>query len=277
MKTDVFHLQIIPVEDILPQEVFDGSRVRPLSAEIKKEGRLVNPIIVAPFEKRKYLQLDGMNRFSAFKILGLNSILVQIIDYNDQESVELSSWTHFFSSDKDKFIDFVTKNHQIAVKQGKADLVGHRYIKEEGSGRLCTLCSKDGTVYTFSSDGNLADKIDRLNGIVSFYENTIVRDVLPVHPNEGDINLLFEEHPEKNLMLVFPTFTRHQIIDVVRSGKLFPAGVTRHIIRRRCLNVNVPLSLFDNHKTVEDQNTELEKMLSEKSFRLYEEPTVYFE
>lgn len=277
MKTYIFHLQIIPIKDILPHEKYDDLRARPLAEKIKKEGCLVNPILVASLNGGKYLQLDGMNRFSAFKILGLSSILSQIIDYNDQETVELSSWVHLFTGSKKDYLDFIERNSSFIIKPGKFEHVGHRYIKEDGLGRLCTVCCNDGTVYLFSTNGNLSDKIDRLNTLVSFYEKRIVRDVLPMHPNRQDIDLLFSEHPEADIIMIFPTFTRHQIIDIVKKGKLFPAGITRHIIKNRCLNVQAPLNVFDSSKSIEQQNKMLKEMLGERKFRIYEEPTIYFE
>lgn len=277
MKTDIFHLQIVPLTEILVHEEFDQSRAYPLVERLKNDRFLANPIIVAGVEGNKYLQLDGMNRYSAFKMLGINSILTQIIDYNDQEEVELSSWSHLFSSDKDKIISLISGMKDIKIKKGRMEDVGHRYVKEEGMARLCTIVNKDSTIYHLASSGDLVSKIDQLNRIVSLYDKKIERDVLPPHPNSGDIHVLFEEHPAASMMVVFPTFTRHQIIEVVRSGKLFPPGITRHIIKRRCLAINAPLALFDRGISINDQNQALEEMLSKRKFRLYEEPTIYFE
>lgn len=276
MKTDVFHLQIVPINDILAHEKFDDSRAIPLVARLKKDGFLANPIIVAEIEGNKYLQLDGMNRFSAFKMLGLHSILTQIIDYNDQEEVELSSWVHLFSFVKEDLLKRISQIKDLVVKPGRMEHVGHRYIKVEGLGRLCTVVAQDGSVYLVSSRGTLGDKIDQLNSLVSLYDQKIKRDVLPQHPREGDVKMLFAEYPAGGIMVVFPTFTRHQIVEIVRQNKLFPPGITRHIIKRRCLALNIPLGFFDG-KTVEEQNKLFEEMLAKRRFRLYEEPTVYFE
>ncbi|MCL4339335.1 ParB N-terminal domain-containing protein [Patescibacteria group bacterium] len=277
MKTDIFHIQIVPLEDIMPHEEFDESRAWPLVRRLKEEKFLANPIIVASLSGEKYLQLDGMNRYSAFKLLKLPSIACQIIDYNDQESVELSSWVHLFRGQKDDFLKYIDNDKDFSVRQGKAENVGHRYIKEEGIGRLCTLCTRDGEVYLISTNGKLWEKVEKLNRLVDYYKNKITRDVLPVNTNWADIKLLFAEHPEADLMMVFPTFTRHQIVDVVNRKQLFPTGVSRHIIKRRCLNVKVPLSIFEKNSSIEKQNEELEKLFSKRPFRLYEEPTIYFE
>jgi len=277
MNTDVFQLQIIPVSDILPHEEFDEKRALPLVEKLKKEKELVNPILVATLDNGKYLQLDGMNRLSAFKMMGIHTILAQIIDYNNQDSVELASWLHLFKSDLDKFLEFVTSVEGLSLETADIDRVGNRYIREDGTARLCTIVARKGDVRLVVSDGNLYDKIEKMNKIVSYYRNQITRDVLPHSSRLEYIRLVFSEHPEANLMVIFPTFTRHQIIDVVNHGKLLPAGITRHVIHRRCLNVKVPLSLFDSKQNLDGQNKTFEHLLYNRSFRVYEEPTVYFE
>lgn len=279
MKTDIFQLQIIPIADILVHEQFDESRAYPLVEKLKLDGFQANPIIVAALDGGKYLQLDGMNRLSSFKLLKLKSILAQIIDYNDQENVELSSWTHlFFQNDIEKFIKKITTIKTVIIKKGNIDNVGHRYIKEYGTSRLCTLIDKKREVYLVTTANiSLWGKIDILNSIVDLYKEQIIRDILPQKVTNSDLETLFEEHNSCNLILVFPTFTRHQIIDIVRLGGLFPPGVTRHLIQRRCLNVNAPLKLFAGGLTGEESNKRLEDLLNNRHFRIYEEITVYFE
>lgn len=276
MQTDIFHLKIVPIKDILVHEQFDDSRVFPLVASLKEDKQLSNPIIVASLDNQKYLQLDGMNRLSAFKKLGLDSILVQIVDYNNQETVELSSWLHIFKGDINHFIANIESNGN-EVSKAKFEQVGHRYIKEEGRARICTVISMEGFVYLVYSKGELMGKVKSLNKITEFYKDKIQRDVLPIKPNRIDIDLLFQEHEPSNIIVIFPTFTRHQIVDVAKRKELFPAGMTRHIIQRRCLNVNVPLTLFTKERSIKKQNVDLEKLLFQKKFRLYEESTVYFE
>lgn len=277
MKTDIFHLQIIPIKDILIHEEYDQSRAIPLIESFKKEKIIANPIIVASLDGKKYLQLDGMNRFSAFKMLKFTSILCQIIDYNDQETVELSSWSHLFAGKKQKFLTYIKSINNLILKKGSPSDVSHRYIKEEGQGRLCTIYFYPGEVYLIYCSGDLLHKIESLNKIVSFYKDNIVRDILPKNPNVSNIDLLFQEHDATNTLIVFPTFTRHQIVKVVKKGKLFPAGISRHIIKRRCLNVNLPISLFADIKSIRVQNDKLEEYLASHNFRIYEEPTIYFE
>ena len=277
MKNNIFSLKILPLESVLPHEEFDKRRARPLVRKLKEDKKLVNPIIVADLGDEKYLQLDGMNRLSAFQMMKMSSILAQVIDYNDQSTVELASWCHIFQGHAKSFLKHARSVNNLRVKDGMLHHVGYRYIKADGWGRLCTVVTKSKRVYLIHANGSLLEKVEKLRKLVEYYKKRIVRDALPLNPSSRDIRTLFNEHPNSNMLMVFPTFTRHQIISVIEKKGVFPSGVTRHLIKRRCLNINVPLRLFRKYKNIEEQNKELDRLLKARPFRLYEEPTIYFE
>ena len=277
MKTDIFNLQIIPLKDILPHELFDESRSKLLAGRLKKDDILCNPIIVTPLSKNKFIQLDGMNRLSTFRTFRLKSILSQIVDYQDMDNVELSSWLHLIDSDLNTFLKNLGKVPGLLVSSGKLEQVKNRFIQSESSEPIAMVLTSNLEVFNLSCNGNLIDKIKTLNNIVDSYKADIVRDVLPQSSSGDDIRSLFKEHYRHKLMVVFPTFTRHQIMKVVRKGGLFPPGITRHVIKGRCLNLNIPLNIFADNRTVKEQNEYLELNLRNRKFRRYEEPTIYFE
>ncbi len=285
MKTDQFHLEIIPIKNILVHEEFDTSRSDDLIKKFKKSNTLTDPIIVASLGNSQYLQLDGMNRLSCFKKLGIKTILCQIVDYNNQEEVKLSSWIHFFKAKREEFFQHVRKNKNLTIQRADVEEIGPRYIKEKDFGRLVMIVDKKEGSFLILTGGDFVEKIKRLNYLVSFYQNNITREILPFDLTRRNMRLFFcenphlnfYENPQTNLMVVFPNFTPQQVIEVVRVGGLFPAGVTKHLIKGRCLDVNVPLDLFDNSKSVAFQNKQFSKFLSGKKVRLYEEPTINFE
>lgn len=277
MKTDIFHLAILPIDKILPHETYDESRSKVLAGRLIKDKMICNPIIVAPLSKNTYVQLDGMNRLSTFKILGYKSIICQIVDYQDMENVELSSWLHFINTKTADFLKYLGKIKNLIINKGIIDDVSNRYIQSEGFDKICTFVTENFEVYLITYGGSLIDKIKVLNEIVDFYSKDIVRSVLPQSPTKDDIKNLFKEHLRHKQMVVFPTFTRHQILKVVRKGSFFPPGITRHVIKRRCLNINLPLRVLKSKVSIATQNRHLEEILRARKFRLYEEPTIYFE
>lgn len=277
MKTNRFQLEVIPVKDILVHEELDPSNSKELINFLKKSQNLSNPIIVAALGKKKYLQLDGMNRIFSFKKLGINTITGQIVDYSNQEEIELSSWLHIFKGDIKKFLSFIKKDSSLVINQGLMNQVGHRYIKESDFGRLCTIVTKKKEVFFASTGGNFSEKIKRLNYLVSFYKNNLSRGALPYTLNHDNIKVFFKQYPNDNIIVIFPTFTPQQIIESAKSGILLPTGITRHLVKGRVLNIDLPLSLFNNRKSLKEQNEEQDKILLKKRSRLYEEATVNFE
>ncbi len=277
MKTDQFHLEVIAIKDILTHEELDPSNSKELISFLKKSQTLSNPIIVASLGKKKYLQLDGMNRIHSFKMLGIKTITSQIVDYNDQEEIQLSSWLHIFRGDLKKFINFIKKDKSLIVSQGRMDQVGHRYIKETDFGRLCTIVTNKKEVFFISTGGNFSDKIKRMNYLVSFYKDNLSRGTLPYTLDHDNVKLFFKQYPKDNIVVVFPTFTPQQIIESANSRVLLPTGITRHLVRGRVININLPLNLFNEKKSLKEQNKEQDRILLQKRSRLYEEPTINFE
>ena len=277
MKTDRFQVEVILIKDILVHEELDPSNSKELINFLKKSQTLSNPIIVASLGGKKYLQLDGMNRIHSFKTLGIKTITAQIVDYNDQEKIELSSWLHILKGDIKEFLNFIKKDKSLIVSQGKMDQVGHRYIKEKDFGRLCTIVTNKKEVFFISTGGNFSEKIKRMNYLVSFYKNNLSRGALPYTLNHDSIKNFFKQYPNDNVIVIFPTFTPQQIIESAKSGILLPTGITRHLVKGRVLNIDLPLSLFNNRKSLKEQNEEQDKILLKKRSRLYEEATVNFE
>lgn len=286
MRTDQFHLEIVPIKNILIHEEFDPSRSDDLVKKFKKNNTLIDPIIVASLGDNKYLQLDGMNRMHCFKTLGIKTILCQIVDYNNQEVVKLSSWVHLFQAKREEFSRYVQKNKSLKIQPAEPDDIGPRYIKEKDFGRLVTVIDKSDGAFLISTGGSFINKIKRLNNIVSFYQNNITREILPFDLTRRNIRLFFcenphllnfYENPKTNLMVIFPNFTPQQVIEVVRAGGLFPTGVTRHLVSGRCLGINIPLNYFNNSRSLSVQNQQLDIFLSKKKVRAYEESIINFE
>ncbi|MBI3955453.1 ParB N-terminal domain-containing protein [Candidatus Gottesmanbacteria bacterium] len=276
-KTKYFHLKVIDLDKILPHEEYDSSRAEPLVENLKKTQILLNPILVTHLEGDRYVQLDGMNRFTAMKIMKISSILTQVLDYNDQASVDLSTWSHFNKIQKDDFLEFISKIAGISYKQVGEKYLKRRYISDEGEGFLCAIVFRDGSIYRVAADGKLTDKVKLLHKIVDLYKKDITREVIEDDVDLEDITSVYENQKEMRTLVIFPTFTRHQILYIVKNGQLFPGGITRFIIRPRCLDVHYPLELLKGNADETVKNGKLENYLAKKTFRIYEESTVYFE
>lgn len=277
-KRIFFHLKIIDAKDIVPHEHYDTTRADSLVEKIKKRQFFTNPILVVNVDNKKYMQIDGMNRYSALKQLGIKSVLAQVVDYNDKNAVDVSTWCHLTTVSKKDFLEKIAEIKEVSCGPVGYKYLRRRYIRNKGSGYLCTIFFDDGSVYRIATNGNLADKINVLKNIVMIYKNKIKRGILPDDANSTDAQQLFKKHNQYTSLIIFPSFTRDQIIDTaVYKQVLFPGGVTRFIIKNRCLNVDFPIKYLQNKKSAAEKNELLEKFLQNKRYRVYEEPTIYFE
>lgn len=272
MKTDLFHLEILPIDRIVEHEVFDARRMEPILARLQEEKRLVNPILVAPMDDGRYLQLDGMNRLSAFRKLNIPTIAAQIVDYTDDVQVKLLSWMHLYRVPN----SVVT---QLAEQAGPLQALNDSsLVPIYAVGGVATIISKEKKMYQVTCSGSDREKAKTILTVVHAYESAgIIRESVPDTFSEHTIASLYSSHPDAHGMVLFPTFTKEQIMSLVKDGGLLPAGITRHVVKNRCLNVTTPLDLMMSTVSLKEKNDRLDVLLSSRSFRRYEEPVVYIE
>ncbi len=266
-------LKIVPVDHIKLQEYVQKGRMRTLAQEIKKEGMLRNPPIVTNFFNSTYMHLDGANRITAVSLLKYPNCLVHVVDYSDQAQVHLSSWSHITKVKKEQFLSSIRKLSDIEVVEAKAfhhRTLFHPYL-------VCAFVFADGPTYEVLFKGAFVDLVKRMGEIVDLYADTHVERVFSGSPWTAEsIRLRFDRYAQNNIFVAFPTFSPQQVITLVDRGILMPAGVTRHIVYRRKLNVNLPLEYL-KIAPLEKANEKLQQFLQKRTVRLYEEPIIYFE
>lgn len=275
MSTSSFYpdLRIVPLAHIKLQEYVQKQRARGLAALMKKEGMLRHPPIVTKSFNGSYLHLDGANRITAVSILGYHSCLVQEVDYSDPKQVRLTSWSHLTTLDKEQFLTAIRMYPHITVKEHA--VFDHRLLLRPDI--LCiAVFARDG-VYEVRCKTAFTDFVKEMGDIVDLYEDSRVERVFSDSPwTTKSIHVRFDRFPEHNVFMAFPTFSPAQVMTLVDRGVLMPAGLTRHVVYRRKLNVNLPLSYLSD-PSIEEVNRKLQKFLQKRIVRLYEEPIIYFE
>jgi ParB-like chromosome segregation protein Spo0J len=73
---------LIEINKLKPHEAVNSQHLRKLVSEIKKEGKLKNPVVV---DKKSLVVLDGHHRLEALKILGCRKIPVFLVNYKSKE------------------------------------------------------------------------------------------------------------------------------------------------------------------------------------------------
>lgn len=275
MSTSSFYpdLQIVSLASLKLQEYVQKQRARGLAQLMKKEGVLRHPPIATKSFNGSYLHLDGANRITAVGMLGYHNCLVQEVDYSDPKQVRLTSWSHLTTVDKKNFLDSIGRYPNVLVQEQTN--FDHRMLLRPDI--LCVAVFADGGVYQVRCKTAFTDYVGEMGDIVDLYEDSRVERVFSDSPwTTKSIHIRFDRFPEHNVFMAFPTFSPAQVMTLVDRGVLLPAGLTRHVVYRRKLNVNLPLSYLSD-PSIEEANRKLQKFLQKRIVRLYEEPIIYFE
>ncbi len=268
-------LRIVPVADLLLHEQHDAQRSEPLTKRLAADGVLKNPPIVAPIHAdHRYVVLDGANRVTAIGMLGLRHLIVQVVDYDDPDLI-LDTWYHLVSGfPREEFNQALDSALGLCLES--SDLM-HARAQVARREALAYIAYPDNGVYTICAEGDLHQRALRLNDIVNIYKTRgkIFR------ANTDHIENLLPYYDDITVLVVFPRYEPAEIIDLARVGALLPAGVTRHVIPRRALRINFPLSVLGDDRSLPDKNAYLKDWLKHKvtarEARYYQESTFLFD
>lgn len=237
-------------------EAHDEDRLNRLRARIEAEGEQRNPVVVAPcggaMERDCYLVLDGAHRTRALGEIGCGFVLVQLVEPPKRSE----SWAHLLGNFGARWLH---------AMEGVAPADGP-------DGALAEVNTGEETVYLRSRQDGLAGQVRALWALQALYPPD--RGVRRVEPN--GIPVLGEDEA----LIHYRTFTPDELFEVVRSGEVLPAGITRFRVQERILGVRYPLSKMRDGDP-DDRNSELQTFVRERweenRVRYYNEPVVLFE
>ena len=284
-------LRILPLEHLVPHEKTDPRRVNPLLERLKSESVLVNPPIVAPFGRNdlRFVVLDGANRTSAFRALGVPHILAQVVNYSQ---VQLNTWHHIITS-----CDFETLINQLhtieGIKLSEDDLMSARarLARREAIAYISYVeAVNDGNQANQDSDNNHASpaivlccadstgqRTELLNQLVELYEGCS-KVQRTTSDNIADAR---QSYPDASALVVFPRYEPAEILDIARRGQHVPAGITRHVLPVRALRLNYPMDILRSDEPLARKQGHLTEWIYERvqsrRVRAYSEPTVMFD
>jgi len=268
-------LRVVPLAELLLHEQHDTQRSESLVQRLRVDAVLKNPPIVAPVRgEARYVVLDGANRVTALRALGLAHAAVQIVDYEDAELV-LDTWHHLVKGiDAGRFKDMLQAVRGVAIERADAVHARARLARRE---ILTCVEYADGEVWTLHASGDLHQRTRCLNEIVDRYK--VQGQVFRASTDHLPSLLAF--HDEVAALVVFPRFAPEEIIDVARVGARLPAGITRHLIPRRALRVNLPLAALGDDRSLTEKNAWLgdwlKRHVASRSVRYYQESTFLFD
>lgn len=274
-QPEVPALEVVAVADLLLHEQHDAQRSGPLLDRIVEDGVLKNPPIVAPIPgESRYVVLDGANRVTTMRELGIAHIVAQIVDYEDPE-LALDTWHHLirglsgaaFRDLLHECTDLLTERAELTHARA---LLARREV-------LAFVQYPGGMVQTLRADGDLHARTRSLNALVDRYKNA-ARIFRANTDHLGDLLPLYDDVAA---LVVFPRFAPAEIIDLARVGACLPAGITRHLIPRRALRLNLHLEALRSSESLAQKNAWLGQWISEKmanrKARYYQESTFLFD
>lgn len=246
-------LRLLALRDLILHEAHDVRRLRSLRERVGAEGVQRNPVVVSPYGGR-HLVLDGAHRVRAIEELGYRLVLAQIVE--PPEKAE--SWAHLIDGARLRGLRAV-EGIEVSERPG-----GHWLAEAETAGgeRLFVRVCKEG----------LPAEVRALWGLQEIYPEGVV--VSRVDP-DGPVVLADDE-----AVVRYRAFTPAELVEIVRSGAVLPAGITRFRIEERVLGVGYPLERMKDDD-VAARNAELQEFVREcwkaNRIRYYGEPVVLFE
>jgi hypothetical protein len=274
---DLPQLRIVEATSLRPHEEIDPARIGPLMSALKREGLLRNPPIVLPLggEPESYLVLDGANRTTAFRELGIPHVLVQVVHFGS-ESLKLRTWNRV-----------IFGASPAALFDGMAALVETVPLPSDRKARLEAISAGDLLAYMSLPDGSawglgrererLQKRVELLHRLLAVAEDMGRTD----RSGEMDAETLKEMYTDLAGLLIFPEFEIEEVVEAANAGICLPSGLTRFIISPRALRVNYPLERLEADLDREQKQRELGEWIQERVMRrrvrFYAESTFLFD
>ena len=270
-------LRIVPTAHLVPHEHADESRTHPLVARIRAAGVFRDPPVVMPFpqDTSRYMVLDGANRTTACRLMGLPHTLVQVVEPG-AASVEVYAWNHVVWG-----LSAEALRHEVETALGR-ELKPIAY--DEGEARLTAqeasllLATPDGRYWwTPRRNRDLVAWLQELAWVVEAYLRRGHADRTGLRR----VDAVQQAYPRWAGLVLFPRFRAEQVLEVAWQGYKFPAGLTRFKITPRALRLHYPLDELAADRPLDEKNRRLQAWLAErlqaKAVRYYAEPTVLFD
>jgi hypothetical protein len=274
-ETEIPDLKFVASGDLVLHEQHDVSRSAPLAERIKRDGLLKNPPVVAPINgEGRFVVLDGANRTTGLTEMGIPHIVVQVVDYEDPELV-LDTWYHLIAEFGREELGAELQKIPGITFEGTELLRARAALARRSA--MAYLVWPAGDVFIACGEDDLHVRARQLNALVDVYRfrSRIYR------VNTDQLDRLKPYYENLTALIVFPHYERSEIIELARTGARLPAGITRHVIPRRALRLNIPLSVMAENRTLAEKNEWLQawlrKKLANKEVRYYQESTWLFD
>ena len=250
-------LRLVEPGCLLLHEAHDEDRLTRLKERITSEGEQRNPVVASPHGDR-FLVLDGAHRVRAMDELGARFVLVQVVEPPERAE----GWGHVVGGMDAPGPDDANGLVVAEVPGDEARGEAVAEIETAGGERIFVRSREVGPLARSRAMWALQAR---------YPEDAAVRRVEP----DRAVRLIRGE-----ALIRYRPFSPGELVEIVGSGAVLPAGVTRFRVRERVLGVRYPLGrMMDGEPRA--RNVELRRFVSERwaenRVRYYREPVVLFE
>ena len=266
------NLKIVPLDKVRLHENHDPQRTPPLIERLKTEGILLNPPVMSTFENggSEYMVLDGANRVTSFREMGIPHILAQVVE-PDSPNLNLQTWNHvIWNMAQDRFLALVTGIDGITAIPYAGELL------DDKDDTLALVQMPNMGLYRLVVE-DPALRVQMLNKLVDAYKPLTRYDRTHIEEIRKVINL----YADLAALVVYPNFSIEEIFENCRNQNLLPAGVTRFLVSPRALRIKYPIERLVSSKNLAEKNQELaefiRKRMEVKGVRVYTETTVLYD
>ncbi|MEW5958024.1 MAG: ParB N-terminal domain-containing protein [Chloroflexota bacterium] len=273
-ETDIPDLRIVPAQAITLHEEVDERRVKPLVEKLSQDGVLKNPPIAARLPQTdRYVILDGANRTTALWKMEAAHHLLQVVNYTD---VTLDTWDHLIVGLTEA--EFQARRKEVGLWLIQTDDLASAQRDLANRRVSAILSAPQGDVCVLGHGGNLAAEAADLRQLVSIYSGRSAIHRVKVN----NLAELLPYYDNITALIQFPRYTPTDILTLANDGDKLPTGITRHVIPRRALRVNLPLAaLMDPQSGTADKqhwlNGWIKEKLAKRQIRYYQESTFLFD
>jgi uncharacterized protein (DUF1015 family) len=247
-------IKLEKVENLNIHEEVIPDILHKLTEDIRADDLFKHPVIV---DSKTLVVLDGMHRVAATKNLGCRFIPVCLVDYENPH-IKVGCWCRVInhSSNLKKLVRS-TRDTEFVVEECQREKA-RKLVDERKAIAVIMASSKCFAVYGPQKN------------IVEIYE-AIKQIELKLGSHGYSIGYDTESDAQKKVssgetlsMLMAPSVSKKDVVEVALRGEVFAHKTTRHVIPVRPLFVNVPLEWLKGTLTLKKANEILVDHLTKK-------------
>ena len=260
-------LHIVAMDEVVLHEDPDMERVTRLLNDFSADGVLRNPPVVGRADGSRRIVLDGANRVTALRTMGCRHALVQETDLADP-GLALESWHHA--------IEYLTPAELLAHARGVSGVLV-RDGRVDSPLTLARYTFADGSGSTLSGSEDLLERVEQLRQLTAIHHRVAFFDRVSYSDREH----LRRHYRNFTALMSFRRFAREDLVDLARRNRRLPSGITRVLLPKRALRINLQFQILLADLSVEEKETWLQQNIRErvaaKAIRFYREPTFVFD